>query len=56
MNGDLLLAFTFTVSVYGVCENVFEGTIIAEIAIYALFLGNSCTNSQLYTKICKFQL
>jgi hypothetical protein len=56
MNGDLLLAITFTVNVYGVCETGFEGTLIAEIAIYAHFLENSCTNSQMYTKICKFQL
>ena len=56
MNGDLSLAIIFTVTVYGVCETGFEGILVAEIAIYAHFLENSCNNSQLYEKICKVQL
>lgn len=56
MNGDLSLAITFTVSVYRVRATGYEGTLVAEITIYAHFLENSCTNSQLHAKICKFQL
>ena len=56
MNGDLSLAITFTVSVYRVRGTGYEGTLVAEIAIYAHFLENSCTYSKLLAKICKFQL
>ena len=56
MNGDLSLAIIFTINIYGVRKTSFEDTLVAEIAIYAHFLENSCSNSQLHAKICKFQL